>query len=53
MPTIGLALHEETGPMDERSRAVTRRSLHGVAELVPAGPQYSQETESILSRSWF
>src|SRR5437016_5852760 len=26
--------------MDERSLAVTRRSLHGVAELVLAGPQY-------------
>ncbi|NUR97574.1 MAG: hypothetical protein HOV67_20250 [Kribbellaceae bacterium] len=26
--------------MDERSSAVTRRSLHGVAELVLAGPQY-------------
>jgi len=28
--------------MDERSLAVTRRSLHGVAELVLAGPQYRQ-----------
>ncbi|MEU4291640.1 hypothetical protein AB0E63_25715 [Kribbella sp. NPDC026596] len=28
--------------MDERSLAVTRRSLHGVAELVLAGPQYHQ-----------
>jgi hypothetical protein len=26
--------------MDERTRAFTRRSLHGLAELVLAGPQY-------------
>jgi len=31
--------------MDERSLAVTRRSLHGVAELVLAGPQYRQVSE--------
>jgi len=28
--------------MDERSLAVTRRSLHGVAELVLAGPQHGR-----------
>lgn len=28
--------------MDERSLAVTRRSLHGVAELILAGPQHRQ-----------
>lgn len=31
--------------MDERSLAVTRRSLHGVAELVLAGPQYRESGE--------
>lgn len=31
--------------MDERSLAVTRRSLHGVAEMVLAGPQYRQSSD--------
>src|SRR3954452_12541878 len=34
------ALHEETGSMDEQRLVSTRRALHGVAELILAGPQY-------------
>ncbi len=30
----------ESGAVDQSSRAATRRSLHGVAELLLAGPQY-------------
>jgi hypothetical protein len=36
---MGLAL-QEAATMDEHSLSVTRRSLHGVAELVLAGPQH-------------
>ena len=40
MPATGQALQEETAVIDERSLAVTRRSLHGVAELILAGSQH-------------
>jgi hypothetical protein len=39
VPATGQAL-QEAATMDEHSLTVTRRSLHGVAELVLAGPQY-------------
>src|SRR5438128_12064089 len=40
VPAARRALHEETGTMDEGTLVSTRRALHGVAELILAGPQY-------------